>query len=103
MAANDEEIRRLAELGAHMEHVLRAIAEVKAQLAELVTRAELSTVIDRIVRLETALVERITRLEKRVDEQSPLNIWKRVTAVAIGVVSIGGAIGLLLAFSDKFK
>lgn len=92
MAANDEEIRRLAELGAHMEHVLQAIAEVKAQLSALVTKAELNSVVDRLA-----------RLEKRVEDQSPTNIVRRITAWAIGVVSIGGAIGLLLAFSDKFK
>ena len=92
MAANDEEIRRLAELGAHMEHVLRAIAEVKAQLAELVTKAELTSVVDRIA-----------RLEKRVDDQSPTSIVRRVTAWAIGLVSVAGAIGLFLAFADKIK
>lgn len=92
MAANDEEIRRLAELGAHMEHVLRAIAEVKAQLEKLVTKAE-----------HNSLVERIARLEKRVEDQSPTSIVRRVTAWAIGLVSVAGAIGLFLAFADKFK
>lgn len=93
MAGNDnEEIRRLAELGAHMEHVLRAIGELKAQLAELVTRAELSAVLDRI-----------KAIEARVEDQSPLAIWKRVTAVAVGVAAIAAAVGVFVAFVDKFK
>ena len=91
MAGSEEEIRRLAALGVHMEHVLTAISDLKTQLDKLVTRAELKSVFDR---LET--------LEKRIEEQAPLSLWRKATAIAAGVAAIGAAGALIYKVMERF-
>ena len=80
MGENDREIKAIAELMVHIQYMRTEIENLRDALRDVATQDD------------------IKQLRKEIEANAPSTFFRTVTHVAVGVVSVGAAIGVVIAF-----
>ena len=80
MGENDREIKAIAELMVHIQYMRTEIENLRNALENVATQDD------------------IRQLRKEIEANAPSTFFRTVTHVAVGVVSVGAAIGVVIAF-----
>ena len=82
---NGQEIRAIAELAADVKYMRRELDAVTRRLEDVATQDDIS------------------QLRKEIEANSPSHIFSQVTRVAVGIVSLAAAVGVIIAILKAFK
>jgi hypothetical protein len=80
MGENDREIKAIAELMVHIQYMRTEIENLRVALRNVATQDD------------------IKQLRREIEANAPSTFFKSVTHIAVGIVSIGAAIGVIIAF-----
>ena len=81
----EDQVAQLSALGRDMQHVTKALDDIKSELRVLISlRTD-----------HVDLARRVGALEKRVEDQSASSLISIVTRVAVMITAVGGALGLV--------
>lgn len=89
----EDQVAQLSALGRDMEHVIKAVDEIKRGLGNLATKEEVAAMVSRAD--HTALTYRVETLERRVDDQSPTSWISTITRVAVMITAVTAAFGVI--------
>jgi hypothetical protein len=82
---NGQEIRAIAELAADVKYMRKEIDAVTKRLEDVATQDDIS------------------QLRKEIEANSPSALFSQITKVAVGLVSIAAAVGVIIAILKAFK
>lgn len=97
----EDQVAQLSALGRDMEHVIKAVDEIKSGLGNLATKAEVAAMVSRAD--HAALTYRVDSLERRVEDQSPSSWVSNITKVALMLTAVGAAAGLVAIIAIKLS
>ena len=82
---NGQEIRAIAELAADVKYMRKEIDAITERLEDVATQDD------------------VAALRKEIEANSPSALFSQVTKVAVGLVSIAAAVGVVIAILKAFK
>jgi hypothetical protein len=85
MGENDREIKAIAELMVHIQYMRTEIQDLRAELRNVATQDD------------------IKQLRREIEANAPSTFFKSVTHIAVGIVSVGAAVGVIIAFLKYAK
>lgn len=93
----EDQIEKLASMGANMVHVMSALDELKAGMRGLPTKEDLREFVTRTEHSSEVrtLTERVGRLEDQVKEQSPKSLMTKLRDIALTITLTVAAVGAL--------
>ena len=79
MGENDREIKAIAELMVHIQYMRTEIQNVRDELKNVATQDD------------------IAQLRREIEANAPSTFFKNLTQIAVGVVSVSAAVGVIIA------
>jgi len=84
-------------MGRDLAHLLRTVDEIKQSMA---TKGEIALLATKAE--HEKLTARLETLEKEVERNAPGRLWRTLTGVAAGLVSIIAVVSLTIQFLKRF-
>jgi hypothetical protein len=85
MGENDREIKAIAELMVHIQYMRTEIESLRNALRNVATQDD------------------IKQLRKEIEANAPSTFFRSMTHIAVGIVSVGAAVGVIIAFLKYAK